>query len=224
MAFASLFPHRSCRTGAVASLLLLAAAGGCVQEQDYLNIEKAVWFQSVDDCLLDASADPPAAMTADVALGDRIGLGFVVTNNQTPNANSNSGIDDSEVEIESVEVNLSFSGGAISGGSFEAKVPNNTLAGGDSAPFLVQVPTEVVDSMRASMTAGQYETLDMEVVFVGRKYGTSYGGKLGEVSTRAFTYPIEICYGCLPCGGCGFPQYIEECPEPDAGDTGTTGP
>lgn len=211
--------------GSLVGLLALATTGGCVQEQDYLIVERAVWFNSPDACTLDASADPPVTMVADV-LGDRIGLGFVVTNNQTPNAGSNSGIDDSQIEVESAEVRLSFSGGGIVGDSYEVTVPNNALSGGDSSAFLVQVPTETVESMRAQMTVGQYELLEMSVVFVGRKYGQSGGSKLGEVTTREYTYPIEICMGCVECAACGFPQPTIEggCPEvEDPGTTDTTG-
>lgn len=212
------------RLALFAGLVALLSGSACVQEQDYLIIEKAVWMDS--DCALDASSDPAALMTVDVGLQTRIGMGFVVTNNQSPNANSNSGIDDSQIEVESAEVNLTFSGGAITGASYELTVPNNALAGGDSVPFLVTVPTETVDSMRAAMSPGQFETLEMEVVFKGRKYGASGGGKLGEVTTRAFTFPFDICLGCLNCTFCGFAQPGDGCPSEDAdtGETGGTGP
>jgi hypothetical protein len=207
----------------LAGLVALAAGSACVQEQDYLVIDKAVWFESTDNCTLDAGADPIVTMTVDVMYASRIGLGLVVTNNQSPNANSNTGIDDSQIEVESAEVNLSFSGGAITGGSFEVTVPNNAIAGGDSLPFLVQVPSEVTDSIRAGMTPGQIEILEMEVVFKGRRYGASSGGKLGEVTTRAFTFPIDVCVGCLEsCGICGFAQSGSMCE--DDGGTGETGP
>lgn len=214
--------RRPAHASLLAGLVALAAGSACVQEQDYLIVERAVWFDDPEQCVLDTNGSTPLTMVADVAFADRIGMGFVVTNNQVANANSNTGIDDTQIEVESVEVNLSFSGGAVSGGSFEATVPNNTIAGGESLPFLVQIPTEVVDSIRAGMAPGQYEILEMDVTFKGRKYGASYGGKLGEVSTRVFTYPIEICHGCLSCGGCGFAQPAGEC-QPGAGDTGETG-
>ncbi|HLT40365.1 MAG TPA: hypothetical protein VK034_29000 [Enhygromyxa sp.] len=168
-------------------------------------VENAVWFEDREDCTLSPDSLVPLTMTADVSFDTRIGLAVVVTNNQSPNPGSNTGIDDSEVAVETAEVNLSFSGGAVSGSSFEVTVPNNSIPGGESEVFLIQIPTEVTQSLRSSMSPGQYETLEVEVVFNARKYGQAASSKLGEVQTRAFTYPIEICYGCLAdcrCGTC----------------------
>lgn len=230
------------RHSLLAGIAALALTSACVQEQDYLIVERAVWFGDRDECTLDENGESPLSMTADVMFESRIAMGFVVTNDQSPNEMSNSGIDDSKVEIESVQVNLSYSGGAIEGGSFEMTVQNTTIAGGDSDVFLVQLPTTVTDSLRASLTPGQFETLDMEVVFVGRRTGQSYGKRLGEVKTRAYTYPFDICMGCLSncfyceggmcptstewVGTCGFAQgltvYHPACDldTPPDGDTG----
>lgn len=240
MDFASRIRH--VRSGLVAGLVALAAGSACVQEQDYLIVERAVWFDGREDCTLDESALSPLAMTVDVAFQTRIAMGFVITNEMTPNAGSNSGVDDSTIEVESVEVNLSYSGGAVEGGSFELPVPNNSIRGEESGVVLVQVPTEVTESLRASLTPGQFETLEMEVVFVGRRSGASGGGKLGEVKTRAYTYPFDVCLGCLAnnecgvsptvdvfAGVCGFAQgmsvYHPDCdpPEENSGN-GETGP
>lgn len=198
MVFASNLRHaRTTLVAGLVGLVALATGSACVEEQDYLVVERAVWFSDREDCTLSSDSLIPLAMTVDVAFQTRIAMGFVIANNQSPNAGSNSGIDDSDIEVESVEVNLTYSGGAIEGGSFEMPVPNNTIAGGEDLAFLVQAPTEVTDSLRASLTPGQYETLEMEVVFKGRKYGASGGKKLGEVTTRAYTYPFDICLGCL---------------------------
>lgn len=227
---------RHVRTGLVAGLVALAAGSACVQEQDYLIVERAVWFEDAEQCVLDASADPVLAMTVDVSFQTRIGMGFVITNEMTANAGSNSGVDDSTIELESVEVNLSYSGGAVENGSFELPVPNNAIRGEESGVVLVQLPTDVTESLRASLSPGQFETLEMEVVFVGRRSGASGGKKLGEVKTRAYTYPFDICLGCLAdcsCGTCpttesfigvcGFAQGTNvtdpNCPEEGA-DTG----
>jgi len=207
--------RRQSRMGLVAGLVALAAASACVQEQDYLNVERAVWFADRDDCTLTADGEIPLAMTVDVSFQTRIAMGFVVANHQTPNAGSNSGIDDSQIEVETVEVRLTYSGGAIPNAEFEMPVPNNSIFGGDELAFLVQAPTEVTEAIRASLTPGQFETLEMEVVFVGRKYGASGGKALGEVKTRAYTYPFDICMGCLAdctclgeCSGCLCPTQI----------------
>ena len=181
--------------------------GGCVQDQDFLIVERATWFNGRDNCALSNGGDTPLAMAVDVAYDTQIGMAFIVANNQSPNANSNTGIDDSEIQIESAEVNLSFSGGAIEGGSFEAAVPTDSIKGGDSAVFLVRIPTQVTQSLRSAMSGlpeGSIETLEMDVVFKGRKTGQAGNTKLGEVETRPYTYPFDICLDCLTdCDECG---------------------
>jgi hypothetical protein len=185
-------------------LLALACASACVQEQDYVIVERAVWFPDREDCTMDASGASPLAMAVDVSFPTRIGMGFVITNEQPPSV-TNNGIDNSTIEIETAEVTLSYSGGAVASASFEQTMPNNSIRGEDSQVFLVQVPTEVTDSLRASLSPGQFETLEMAVVFVGRRTGASGGKKLGEIRTREYTYPFDICSGCLincDCGTC----------------------
>ena len=181
-------------------LLAPLLAGACVQDQEILIVDRAVWFNGRDNCGLTGSEDTPLAMAVDVKFDTRIGMAFLVTNNQSPNENSNTGIDDSEVVIEEAEVNLSFSGGAVSGGAFTATVPTNSIAGGESETFLIQVPADVSESLRATMQglpSTSYEVLEMEVVFKGRKSGQVGNTKIGTVETRPYVYPFEICYGCL---------------------------
>ncbi len=238
MVFAS-FTRRLSRAGIAFAIIGAAALTSCAQDQDFLIVEQAVWFAGGEACTLTANDETPLALTVDVSVITRIGMGFVVTNLQSPNPNSNTGIDDSEVVIESAEVNLRFTGGGLPSSSYESSLATNSIAGGSSEVFLIQVPSEVSDSIRASMNAGQFETLEMEVVFKGRKYGQAGDSKLGEVETRAYVFPFEICHGCLadpactpaPTGAdwvggtCGFAQgaFIQH-PEAVCGeDPNTTG-
>ncbi|PRP90078.1 hypothetical protein ENSA5_68150 [Enhygromyxa salina] len=195
---------------ALAGLMALTAMSACVQEQDYLIVERAIWFDGRDNCVLTGSEATPLAMSVDVKFDTRIGLAFVLTNNQTTNVNSNTGIDDSEIQIESAEVSLSFSGGGVDGNAFEVSVPTNSIPGGSSETLLIQVPASVSASLRTTMSAlpaGSYETLEMEVVFKGRRTGQAGNTKIGSVESRPYTFPFEICYGCLeacqPATNCG---------------------
>lgn len=192
---------RFVRVSLFAGLAALTAGSACVQDQDFLIVDRAIWFNGRDNCGLSGSEDTPLAMAVDVKFDTRIGMAFLVINNQTPNPNSNTGIDDSEILIESADVMLSFSGGALSGAAFEAQVPTNSIPGGESQTFLIQVPATVSESLRATMQglpSTAYETLEMEVVFKGRKNGqVGKNSKLGVVETRPYIYPFEVCYGCL---------------------------
>jgi hypothetical protein len=198
--------------GAVGTTL----GSGCVQDQDYLIVERAVWFDDRDDCVLNDVT--PLSMAVDVTFATPIAMGFVVTNNQSPNANSNSGIDDSEIQMQTADVVLSFSGGAVPGGSFTQTLPHNSILGGESDSFLIQVPPDVALSLRDTMQGldSEYETLEMEVVFKGRRTGQVGGTKLGSIKTAPYVYPFEVCLGCL-----SFCQAPESCTGTDACPTET---
>lgn len=192
---------RSFRAGLFAGLTTLAALTSCVQDQEFLIIEHAVPFAS--DCSLDSSSDVYSGqLVTDVYFSGEIHLGISVANLASPYAGSNTGIDDSEIVLETAEVSLSFSGGGVAGGAFEAPIPSISLSGGDTAPVVIRIPTDVVDSLNATMSGlgpGSHETLVADIIVKGRKAGAiSPGtGKLGAVESRSFTFPIDVCYQCL---------------------------
>ncbi len=190
------------RVAALLAVSTLPAATACVQNQDLVIVERAVWFPDRDDCTL--GDDSPLAMTVDVAFDTRIGMGFLIANHQVKNKGSNTGVDDTEIRIDTAEVTLSFSGGGISSDSFEVTVPSNSFSGGETEPHLIQLPASVAESLRETMEGlppGSIEVLEMDVVFKGRRTGQVGNTKLGSVKTPAYTYPFDICLGCL--GACG---------------------
>jgi hypothetical protein len=198
-----MMPFSQC-VARLAMLTTLLGAGvlgsACVEDQDYLIVERAVWFSDRDNCALSGSEDTPLAMAVDVKFDTQIGMAFLITNNLDSYSGSNTGIDDSEIKIETAEVNLSFSGGSVSGSSFEIQLPTNAILGGNSEPFLIRIPSSVTESLRATMQGlppTTYEVLEMEVVFKGQRAGQVGNSKLGSVTTRPYIYPFDICYGCL---------------------------
>lgn len=196
----------------------ITLGSACVQDQDYLIVENALWFADRDDCELGDFV--PLSMTVDVQYDSQIALGFSLANLQTSNESSNTGVDDSEIKVESVEVRLSFSGGAISESGFELTVPNNAIVGGDSSPFLVQLPLSVTESLRETMQGlppSAIEILEMEVMFKARRSNQVGNSKLGSIETRPYVFPLEICYGCLGfCQSADQCESAETCPAPDA--------
>ena len=189
---------------------LLVSSTACVQDQEFLIVDRAVWFDATT-CSLTGTEAAVSNLTADVKFsGTRIGVGLVVTNYTSTNPQSNTGLDDSEIVLDGAEVVLSFSGGGISANAFAAPIGQLSLFGGDTQSVVVEVPTSVVDSLRSTMEslpAGSVETLDMEITLTGRKSGASGPGGLGKVEARTFSYPLQICYGCmevcLPATDCG---------------------
>lgn len=211
------------------SLLAVLTLGSCVEDQDLLIVERAVWFPDPENCVLDSgSSDTVYPMLVDASFAGEAAIGLIVTNAMTEQSpGSNSGIDDTEIVVETAEVTLSFSGGGIPGGSFEQALPSNSISGGSSDVFIVRIPTSVMESVRTTMQGSNsiHETLEMEVVFKGHR--SQYGDrKLGAIEARPYTYPFDICLGCLAtcieCGDdgtivcpttelyastCGFPQF-----------------
>lgn len=237
MVFASF--NRRVHASLVAGLIAVSASA-CVEDQDYLVVERAVWFTDAETCVLSDGEPSPLSMTVDVTFDSRIGMGFLVKNNTTPYENSNSGIDDSEISMESAEVRLSFSGGSFEGSSFEVTLPSQSIGSEETVPFVVEAPVEVTRTLRGMMTPGEIQTLEMEVIFKGRTYGQAGKSKLGTVESRAFTYPFDVCLGCLAdcsCGDCptadnwvGLCNYAQFASvglpgcDPDAATDTTTGP
>lgn len=183
--------------------VVLVADSACVQEQDFLIVERAVWFD--DSCVLSDTTASPTLVYVDVSVNTEIGMGFLLTNTQTQNANSTTGIDDTEIQLETASVSLSFSGGGVSPSSFEVPIASESISGGDTNAILVHLHSSVAESLRATMMglpAGSVEHLEMEVIFNGRKTGQIGNTKIGTVESRAFVFPFEICYGCLTSAGC----------------------
>jgi hypothetical protein len=203
------------------SATLVACSLSCASDQDYLIIENAIWAS--DGCGLTASSASVASMTVDVAFPGMIGIGLTVTNNLTEYDFSNTGIDDTEIVLETAEVSLSFSGGGISANTIEVAIPTESISGGDSAAILVRVPSDVAMSLAetmANLPENTIETLEMEVVITGHR-SQSGDRKVGAIRSRVFTFPFDVCYGCLAT--CTCPDGTTQiCPTADDW-TGTCG-
>jgi hypothetical protein len=206
---------RIARPATLATVLMgIVLGSACVPDQDYLIVERAVWFDDRDTCLL--GDETPVAMSIDVSFASPIGMGFLITNNQTSYKNSSTGIDDSEVVMQTADVSLSFSGGAVEGGSFTVTVPSNSVLGGESEPFLIQIPASVNESLRttmASLPPNSIEVLEMEVIFHARRSNQAGNSKLGSITTRPYVFPFDVCFGCLAyCAAPDECSGMETCP------------
>ena len=202
---------RFLRASVFAGFAGLVGSTACVQDQETLLIERAVWFD--DSCSLSASSsDSLAQLTADVSFeGTQLAFGVVVTNNAYTNPGSNTGLDDSEIFMESIDISLSFSGGGLATSGFNVPLPTDSIRGGGSQSFLIQIPADIVDSVRASMSGSPntVEILEVEVVFNARKTSSvTENGKLGQIQSRAYVFPMNICFGCL--ASC---KTTTECPD-----------
>ena len=189
---------RFLRASVFAGLACLVGNTGCVQDQETLIIERAVWFD--DSCTLQAGTNSSlASLTADVSFtGTELAFGVIVTNNAITSPGSNTNLDDSEIYMESVDVTLGFSGGGLATSGFNVPLPTDSLRGGDSQTFLIRVPTDVAASISSQLGEGETEILEVEVVFNARKNASvTENGKLGTIQSRAYTFPLNVCNGCL---------------------------
>ncbi|NVB38273.1 hypothetical protein G6O69_10560 [Pseudenhygromyxa sp. WMMC2535] len=192
--------RRATLLGAMGTLLL--GAGSCVDTQEYITIDRSLWFDEPDTCLLTDGNPTPVGMMVDVAVTTRIGIGLVVTNQLTENSGSNTNIDDSQVRVVTAEITLSMDGGAVGGGTFEVSLPSNTLAGGASGIYFVQVGSEISDELRSLVPEGEINTMEMTIVLIGERTGTVGKTEIGFFESAPYTYPFDICNGCAT--GCGF--------------------
>ncbi len=219
--------RHSLRFLAPISLTAVLAAGGCVDDQELLIVNNAIAFD--DECTLSPTATPLAGDQIDVSFDAPIGLGLVVENLQTKYENSNTGLDDDgEIKLERAEVTLSLGegfgpvGGAL---SYEVPIPTDSVPSGEQSAVLITLPSSVTASLRGGVPVGSVVILQMSVVIVGERTTQAASGKLGEVRTREYTFPFEVCNGCMPCTpnqACGLVNLSACVEDEDATDT-TTG-
>lgn len=202
-------PSRYLHAGLMVCLAALVSSTACVDAQEFLLIENAVWL---DDSCMGSSSEALEYLTADVAFASPLALGFAVTNHRVQNQGSGTNLgDDTEIVLDYAEVNLSFSGGAVGVASFEYQLPTNSVGGGSTTIVLIEFPTEVQGSLSATMgqlPAGSTETLVVEVIIHARTTGSpGSNSRIGAVESRPFLFPMTICYGCLavcqPAEDCG---------------------
>lgn len=214
---------RLLHAGSLVGLVALATSAACVDSQEYLLIERAVWYSPDSTDCIASSSDTLQSLTADVYFNSPIGLGLVLTNYRVENGGSNSNLNDTEMVLDYAEVNLSFSGGSVASASFDYQLPTTSLFGGDTTIVIIHLPAEVSTSLNASMSAlppNTLERLEVEVIVHARTTGSpGSNSKIGAVQTRPFIFPLDICYQCLTlcvtqdnCGGEGDALV---CPSPD---------
>jgi hypothetical protein len=203
----------------------LLAAGGCADEEEALIVLHSPAFEQ------GCTADPNTSVLLqqghlDVAWGTPYTLPVVLLNNlrSRPATQTNTGVDDSEMQLRDVDVSLSMSQapevmrqvadedpGFV---HFSAVLPGQSMVGGQETGVLVQVITDgasraLRDAMMELLPEGSRPVLAAELTFHATRTGNT-AGSLGIVDARAYTFPIELCIGCLgtTCETC--PD--EQCP------------
>jgi hypothetical protein len=205
----------SSRVLASALLFTTLLLGSCVEDQELFIISYAVGLDT--DCTVGSTRI--STDTLDVSADAPIGLGLVLENLQTGNSGSNTGLsDDGEIKLEHAEVTLSLEG--FSAG-YEVPLASDSLPSSSSLSVFVQLPSTVTSEIRGAVAPGSVQIMTMSVVVVGDRTGQAGKGSLGEVRTRQYDFPFQVCSGCVGCiTNCGLAQASTCDPDEEEETTG----
>ena len=208
-------------------------ATGCAQEQESLIVLHAPAWDEAGMCLVDGANDTAMADgLLDVAAGTPYEMPVVLLNQLQgqPSMMTNNQIDNGELQLIAADVSLRMpqQPGIIDDvvadtetrGSVEFTVDISTisLGGEERQGFLVEVvPQTTAVALAAAIRAdpdlneSSRPKLIADVVFRARRTGNRVG-KVGEIESRTFSYPIELCLGCLvTCALCPDAARAETC-------------
>jgi hypothetical protein len=218
----------------MAAALLTVGMGGCADGDPSLIVVGSPAFQQ-GECFADPNSSTFLQLgVLDVDYGTAYTLPIIVRNNLLARSSkTSSGVDDSELQLSNVEVSLSMDQAPevlrrvrdedAAFVSFSATVPSMSLKGGEETGVIVDVISDGASrALRSAMVDLLPEdarpNIEAELIFHATRPGG--GGSIGDIESREYTFPIELCIGCLPvtCETC--PD--EQCP-PDARFAGICG-
>lgn len=208
----------------MAAVLLAVGTGGCADGDPSLIAVGSPAFQQ-GECFADPNSSTFLQLgVLDVAYGTAYTLPVVVRNNLRARASkTSSGVDDSELQLSNVEVSLAMDQAPdvlrrvrdedSAFVSFSATVPSMSLKGGEETGVIIDVISDGASrafrsAMMDLLPEGARPTIEAELVFHATRPGS--GSRLGDIESREYTFPIDLCIGCLPvtCETC--PD--EQCP------------
>jgi hypothetical protein len=203
----------------VVTLLALLGTGCAENEESLIVLMAPAW--EMTDCII--TADTRAASLPygilDLNYGTPYAMPAILLNNtaeQAPNDN-NSGVQSNELQLLDADVDLSLPqapevidalrdiDGALV--SFNVPLSSNSLPPGGAAGVLVEVipqrtAMQLRDELAARVGANAKLTVQAAVQFHASRSGNTIG-KVGEIDARDFSFPIQVCFGCLTtCVSC----------------------
>jgi hypothetical protein len=207
----------------LAAACLAVGVGGCADQEELLIVDRSpAWEQG------QCSADPNAneiLLSGVLDLAHDYTAAYVVpvvlVNNLRPRSTkTSSGVDDSEIQLRSVDVVLSMDQAPEvlsrvaaedpSFVSFSATLASQSLSGGEEAGQLVEAISNSAalafrDAIEELLPEGNRPTVVATLTFHATRSGNARGS-LGIVDAREYTFPIRLCVGCLGTS-------CETCPE-----------
>ncbi|HWB78205.1 MAG TPA: hypothetical protein VG755_24740 [Nannocystaceae bacterium] len=200
----------------VATLLLATAAlmGGCADNQETLIVLFAPLWDEEGSCTIDSATDEALLHgTLDLSFRTPYIMPALLLNNSGDQRKNNTGVESNEIQVIDAEVTLDSPqdpdllndlGDEFT--HFTAALSTNSISPGETIGLGVEViPQGTVNELAAAfgeMPPGAKVTVRANVVFNGTRTGNDVG-KVGRVKARDFSFPINLCNGCLLyCGGC----------------------
>jgi hypothetical protein len=199
----------------------LIALSACAKEEESIIVLNAV-APTADEsasCMISASDTPFGEGLVDLSFDTGYTLGLNVRNNLAAVKNSNTGIDDSEMFIESADVRLdipqdpglidNISSGDSSLIEFNQVLANTSLSSQDEVGVAVDVPRASLEAIGNAVGSSHGTgpdtrvTMTVSVVLHAIRAANTLPGGVGDVEAREFTFPVEICFNCLrDCSAC----------------------
>lgn len=197
-------------------MAVLGLAGGCADEQESLLVTRVIAWPDDGMCVADPAntASLPRGVL-DVFYGTRYTAAIEVLNQLFPQnpMQSSSGTDSSEIQLTEVDVLLSTPQAPeiidavaerdVALVDFTTPISTNSLPGQGTAGVFVDVISQgtavaLRDQLVAQLPEGTTLLVLAELTVRGRRTGQP--GRLGSIDARRFSFPIEICIGCLYSG------------------------
>lgn len=204
----------------LAATLLCACAAlplGCAENQDTLIVLFVPSWGDNGECVVATDTDPILFGLLDVAFETPYLMPAVLLNNSSEQAvnDNNTGVVSNEIQLKDAEVTIDSPQApdvidALDRGLTRFTVPlsTNSVMPGEEVGVAVEVlPLATVQALRANFQNGRLPedsrlTVRANVVFNATRGGNDVG-KVGKVKARDFSFPIQLCQGCLfTCAGC----------------------
>lgn len=202
---------------------------GCAGEQESLIVLHSPAWDEEGSCLADPSTDTRLSQgVLDVSAHTPYLLPVILQNQLV--ADDTNGVDNGEMQLRNVDVRLTMDQAPDIIDALELRDPalvdfnyplaTDSLPSEGQAGVLVEVisrtAAEELEFQLNSLEDGARPVLTAHLVFHARRTGNAVGG-IGDVEAREFSFPIQICAGCLlTCSTCAG----GECPIEPTGVVG----
>lgn len=213
---------------AAAVALGAMALGGCADQEESLIVLHAVAWPESGECFVDAGSDTTIPRgVADLSVGTGYLAPLVLLNQLPTSGQTNTGIENNEMQLRSVEVDLAMPQApeiidALEAQneafvSFEQNLASDSIGPGERHAASVDLITSPAAAVMSEQIRNAFPdqpnvrlVVEATVVYKALQTGNTVG-RFSEVEAREYVFPVEVCNGCLiDCSACP----MGACPSP----------